>query len=209
MSAAGGAQRERGSARGRTSGDADAPTRRERRGDDRAGGDALVLVHKESRPRGRTWICSARFCRSRCRTSIASTESPTRRVEMRVSVPTTSVGDFAGLGRSPRGSRRARGVRGTCATDARAGATRACDAAVAVPRASTPRGGLKTQAPRNRSRRENGAETAVRQRSPLPATPLTVSENRRVSETSRPRLPGTSRGARALENPLKRASAVD
>ena len=124
-------------------------------------------------------------------------------------VPTTSVSDFAGRIRSPRGSRRARGVRETCATDARAGATRACDAAVAVPRASTPRGGLKTQAPRNRSRRENGAETAVRQRSPFPRRRSPCPENRRVSETSRPRLPGTSRGARALENPLERASAVD
>jgi hypothetical protein len=78
-----------------------------------------------------------------------------------------------------------------------------------VPRASTPRGGLKTQAPRNRSRRENGAETAVRQRSPFPRRRSPCPENRRVSETSRPRLPGTSRGARALENPLERASAVD
>jgi len=61
------------------------------------------------------------------------------------------------------GSGRARGVWETCTADARAGAARACDAAVAVARASIPRGGLmKTQTPRNRSRRENGAKTAVR-----------------------------------------------
>jgi len=40
--------------------------------------------------------------------------------------------------------RRARDVSGRCATDACAGATRACGATVAVPRATTPRGGQKT-----------------------------------------------------------------
>jgi len=123
-------------------------------------------------------------------------------------VPTTSVSDFAGRIRSPRGSRRleASGKRAQLALVlarlVRATRRSQC-------RASTPRGGLKTQAPRNRSRRENGAETAVRQRSPFPRRRSPCPENRRVSETSRPRLPGTSRGARALENPLERASAVD
>ena len=204
MSAAGGAQRERGSARGRTSGDADAPTRRERRDDDRAGGDTLVPVHEESRPRGRTWICSARFCRSRCRTSIASTESPTRRVEMRVSGPDD---ERQRLRREDSVTARleaARGVRETRATGARACAARACDAAVAVPRLDPARGAENAGAakPLHGKRRRNAGSSTVTSREPRQVRKTMTLASRKP----RWALPGARERSK---HPLERASTVD
>ena len=115
-------------------------------------------------------------------------------------VPTTSVSDFAGRSLSPRGSRRleASGKRAQLALVlarlVRATRRSQC-------RASTPRGGLKTQAPRNRSRRK----TATKRR--FVNGHFTRQVRKTMTLASRkPRDPArldTSRGARALEAPSR------
>ena len=115
-------------------------------------------------------------------------------------VPTTSVSDFAGRSRSPSGSRRleASGKRAQLALVlarlVRATRRSQC-------RASTPRGGLKTQAPRNRSRRK----TATKRR--FVNGHFTRPVRKTMTLASRkPRDPArldTSRGARALEAPSR------
>ena len=91
--------------------------------------------HANPKTRGRTWICSARFCRSRCQTSSASTKAPTRHGHGRdfgrfaVSVPTTNDNPFAllrsvttGNGREVEATGKSRGGR-VCCDDAYGGAT--------------------------------------------------------------------------------------
>ena len=122
-------------------------------------------------------------------------------------VPTTSVSDFAGRIRSPRGSRRleASGKRAQLALVlarlVRATRRSQC-------RASTPRGGLKTQAPRNRSRRK----TATKRR--FVNGHFTTSHQKNhdfgVSETSRPRpaghFPGRASARSTLSNERRRST---
>ena len=125
-------------------------------------------------------------------------------------VPTTSVSDFAGRIRSPRGSRRleASGKRAQLALVlarlVRATRRSQC-------RASTPRGGLKTQAPRNRSRRKTATKRRfVNGHFTRAATSHQKNHDFGVSETSRPRpaghFPGRASARSTLSNERRRST---
>ena len=125
-------------------------------------------------------------------------------------VPTTSVSDFAGRSRSPSGSRRleASGKRAQLALVlarlVRATRRSQC-------RASTPRGGLKTQAPRNRSRRKTATKRRfVNGHFTRAATSHQKNHDFGVSETSRPRpaghFPGRASARSTLSNERRRST---
>lgn len=204
MSAAEGRNGKEGSARGRTSGDTDAR---------RARIDATTTAPGAMRS---FWLTERAVCvdapgyaqLASVALAVGHLLHPRKarhgasRCESQV--PTTSVSDFAGRSRSPSGSRRleASGKRAQLALVlarlVRATRRSQC-------RASTPRGGLKTQAPRNRST-ENGDETPVRQRS-LPSS-LDLVRKTMTLASRKPRwaLPGARERSK---HPLERASTVD